>query len=77
MSKHDISMKDGALLVSIIGISSTIGRVVCGYVSDKPWADALKVKHQALHVFIANISEFSLVEPSILNVFIKIKHHFF
>ncbi len=41
--KHGISKEDGAFLVSIIGITNTVVRVLCGYVSDKPWADALKV----------------------------------
>ena len=41
--KNGISKEDGAFLVSIIGITNTVGRILCGYVSDKPWADALKV----------------------------------
>lgn len=32
------------------GIANTIGRVLCGWVSDRPWADALLINNVALMV---------------------------
>jgi len=46
--KHELSNNQGAFLVSIIGITNTVGRVVCGYISDKRWIDALKIYNVAL-----------------------------
>ena len=39
-----------AFILSIIGIVNTTGRVLCGWVSDKPWADPLKIYNAALIV---------------------------
>ena len=43
-----IEPKEGAFLFSIIGISNTVARILCGYVSDKSWADPLKIYNWAL-----------------------------
>ena len=43
-----IEPKQGAYLLSIIGISNTGARVLCGYISDKSWADPLKIYNWAL-----------------------------
>ena len=32
------------------GIANTIGRVMCGWVSDRPWADALLINNIALMI---------------------------
>jgi len=48
--KHGLSNREGAFLISIIGITNTIGRVFCGYISDKPWADPLKIYNMSLIV---------------------------
>ena len=32
------------------GIANTIGRVLCGWVSDRPWADALLINNVALMI---------------------------
>lgn len=37
-----------AFLLSIIGIANTVGRVLCGWVSDQPWADSLLINNLAL-----------------------------
>ena len=43
----DVAVSDGiepsyaSFLISIIGITNTVGRIVCGYVADFPWVDAL------------------------------------
>lgn len=39
----DISKSDAAMIVSIIGITNTIGRVLCGMAAGASWADPLKV----------------------------------
>lgn len=46
--RHGISKENGAFLLSVIGITNTIGRVICGYVSDKAWMDPLKLYNAAL-----------------------------
>ena len=35
---------------AISGIANTIGRVLCGWVSDRPWADALIINNVALMI---------------------------
>ena len=48
--KRGLSSAQGAFLISIIGIANTIGRIICGYISDKSWADPLKIYNVALIV---------------------------
>ena len=38
-----ISPDQASLLVSVIGISNTVGRIGCGYISDFKWVDSLVV----------------------------------
>ena len=35
-------------MLSIIGIANTIARVLCGWISDQPWADCLIINNVAL-----------------------------
>ena len=42
-SKEDVSAEEAAILLSVIGISNTVGRIVCGYISDFAWVDPLVV----------------------------------
>ncbi|OWF36096.1 monocarboxylate transporter 12-like [Mizuhopecten yessoensis] len=44
----DLSIAEGALLISIIGISNTVTRILVGWVSDQPWADCLLINNVAL-----------------------------
>ncbi|XP_069115634.1 monocarboxylate transporter 9-like [Argopecten irradians] len=44
----NLSIGEGALLISIIGISNTVTRLVVGWVSDQPWADCLLINNVAL-----------------------------
>ncbi|KAL8616130.1 hypothetical protein ACOMHN_066617 [Nucella lapillus] len=46
--EQGISKSDAALLISIIGMANTVGRVLAGYVSDQPWADCLLINNGAL-----------------------------
>ncbi|GFO07844.1 monocarboxylate transporter [Plakobranchus ocellatus] len=43
-----LSSLDGASLISIIGITNTVGRVIVGFVSDQTWADCLIINNVAL-----------------------------
>ncbi len=44
------SREQAVMLVSIIGLVNTAGRVLCGWICDKSWADALKIYNCALIV---------------------------
>jgi hypothetical protein len=37
MIQEGISVDDAAFLISVIGISNTLGRVIFGWLSDFPW----------------------------------------
>ncbi|CAH1795978.1 unnamed protein product [Owenia fusiformis] len=43
-----VSKEQAAFLISILGIANTIGRIMCGWVSDQPWADCLIINNIAL-----------------------------
>ncbi|XP_060073577.1 monocarboxylate transporter 12-B-like [Ylistrum balloti] len=43
-----LSIGEGALLISIIGISNTVTRILVGWVSDQSWADCLLINNVAL-----------------------------
>jgi predicted MFS family arabinose efflux permease len=45
-----IDSNSASFLLSIIGITNTVGRVVCGYVADFPWVDALLLNNICLVV---------------------------
>ena len=42
------SVTQASLLISIIGITNTVGRILCGWISDKTWADPLKIYNASL-----------------------------
>lgn len=45
-----ISTDDASLLLAIIGIANTVGRIILGYVSDKPWVNRLLVYNMCLTI---------------------------
>ena len=47
-SNQDISMDQAAFLLSIIGISNTLGRLLSGWISDFYWVDSLFVVNGSL-----------------------------
>ena len=57
----------GAWVISTIGIVNTVGRLLVGYVSDKPWADAILINTIALGIaggttmFVPFYTEFSVL----------------
>ena len=45
---QNISRRDAAFLISIIGIANTVARVGCGWIADQPWCDCLLFNNIAL-----------------------------
>ena len=43
-----VSRTNAAYLLSIIGVFSTLARVITGWVSDRPWADCFMITNMAL-----------------------------
>lgn len=46
----DIPSESADFLLAVIGIANTIGRVILGYISDKPWLNRLWLYNGALTV---------------------------
>lgn len=44
----NIGSKEAAFLISIIGISNTVTRILVGLITDQPWADALLINYISL-----------------------------
>lgn len=44
----NIGSSEAAFLISIIGISNTVTRILVGFVTDQPWADALLINYISL-----------------------------
>lgn len=42
------SREKGTMLLSVLGITNTIGRVLAGWISDRPWADCLMINNISL-----------------------------
>ncbi|ENN77329.1 hypothetical protein YQE_06155, partial [Dendroctonus ponderosae] len=45
-----IDIKTAGMLISIIGAANTVGRIVLGYISDKPWINRLQVYNWCLTI---------------------------
>ncbi|CAG9864488.1 unnamed protein product, partial [Phyllotreta striolata] len=45
-----MTIERAGMLISIIGASNTIGRVILGYISDKPWIDRLSIYNWSLTI---------------------------
>ena len=41
---------DSFFLLSIIGITNTVGRIISGWIADRPWTNALHLNNAALIV---------------------------
>ncbi|XP_071050757.1 monocarboxylate transporter 5-like [Onthophagus taurus] len=46
----DIPLSHASLLLAIIGIANTLGRIILGYISDKPWINRLWVYNSCLTI---------------------------
>ena len=46
----DMTSKEGAILISIIGALNTVGRVLVGWVCDRSWSDAVVINSAAVVV---------------------------
>lgn len=45
-----INKKNASFLISTIGAANTIGRIILGYISDKPWVNRLHVYNCCLTI---------------------------
>lgn len=45
---YGLTTEEASYLLAIIGIANTIGRVILGYISDKPWINRLWVYSSCL-----------------------------
>ncbi|XP_025207617.1 uncharacterized protein LOC112603314 isoform X2 [Melanaphis sacchari] len=55
-SSSSIDSSQASFLLSIIGITNTIGRVVCGFVADFPWVDSLFLNNICLLISTAAVA---------------------
>ncbi|XP_030244994.1 monocarboxylate transporter 12 [Drosophila navojoa] len=46
----DISKKDASYLIASIGVANTVGRIILGYIADKPWVNRLLIYNVCLTV---------------------------
>lgn len=46
--KDGIELNQASFLLSIIGITNTFGRIICGYVADFPWVNSLLLNNICL-----------------------------
>lgn len=46
----DLTTNQASMLLSIIGVANTVGRIVLGYISDKPWVNRLWIYNVCLTV---------------------------
>lgn len=43
-----LTKTDASYLISTIGVANTVGRIILGYISDKPWVNRLLVYNVCL-----------------------------
>ena len=43
-----LDSKQSSMLIAVIGIANTIGRIILGYMADKPWVNRLLVYNMCL-----------------------------
>ncbi|XP_017787533.1 PREDICTED: monocarboxylate transporter 13-like [Habropoda laboriosa] len=48
--EQGIDKKDASYLLAVIGIANTVGRIILGYVSDKPWVNRLLIYNLCLTI---------------------------
>ncbi|KZC05305.1 Monocarboxylate transporter 5 [Dufourea novaeangliae] len=48
--ERGINKEDASYLLAVIGIANTVGRIVLGYISDKPWVNRLLIYNLCLTV---------------------------
>nr|CAD7432758.1 unnamed protein product [Timema monikensis] len=60
--KDGIEPKAAAFLLSIIGITNTLGRVICGYVADFPWVNSVLLNNICLLITTISIASMPFCE---------------
>lgn len=61
-----MTKEQGSYLLAIIGIANTFGRIILGYLSDKPWVNRLWVYNVCLT--LCGIGEWFSLTLTIVNV---------
>lgn len=46
----DISKTNASYLIAAIGAANTVGRIILGYISDKPWVNRLHIYNMCLTI---------------------------
>lgn len=72
---YNMSTDEASYLLATIGIANTIGRIVLGYISDKPWVNRLLVYSSCLFAcglgnFQLYFFQFSWRAKTIFNLFV-------
>lgn len=76
--EYGINKTDATFLVSVIGIANTVGRVVFGWMADKPWVNRLMLYNTALFICgvatalspLSNAYEFLVLYAAVFGAFI-------
>ena len=50
LSLGDVSASKASLIISILGICNTAGRLIAGWLADRPWSDTLIINNVAVIV---------------------------
>lgn len=45
-----LSKEESSQLLSVVGVANTVGRIVLGYLADKPWVNRLMVYNVSLTI---------------------------
>jgi predicted MFS family arabinose efflux permease len=56
-----------AMVLSVIGISNTVGRILTGLVADRPWADPLALCSTSLVLSAVCVAIFPLIQEFFIN----------
>ena len=76
MNELGIGKEDAKYLLSIVGIANTVGRVVLGYVADRPWVNRLYLYNISLA--ICGLCKYLLFQKCvfIFKMFFRMSFHF-
>jgi len=47
ISEVGVPTRDASLILSLLGIFNTLGRLIAGWLADRPWADSLIIYNSA------------------------------
>jgi len=47
ISEVGVPTRDASLILSLLGVFNTVGRLIAGWLADRPWADSLVIYNTA------------------------------